>query len=310
MQKITFGNKEYKKASEIAKQFRYTQDYVGQLCRSGKVDARLVGRVWYVEPTSVQAYRRTKHTSLKKTKKRPVPASAHVSNTRTPVEPVLRSVTAKSVSARSQSSTATAPTRLSVTYSSDDEVAVLPVATQQAPVVTKATITKAARVKKLKIRRRSSQKNTTYVTEKTPEIALSGSLSVYDYSEPDVATMQGHRQATKSDQTKPSTSQSVSDAPDVNQITRLKETKAEHNSTASEHLSGEIAVGHVAPEIEYQRSGLFSFGFQIIVTSMLAGVIAAGVLSLVGETLVLNGAARGTFTLQFDLTQLLSLLFG
>ncbi len=47
----------YKKSSLIAEDFGYTTDYVGQLCRSGKVAAQMVGRSWYVDPESVQAYR-------------------------------------------------------------------------------------------------------------------------------------------------------------------------------------------------------------------------------------------------------------
>jgi len=47
----------YKKSALIAKQFGYTTDYVGQLCRAGKVNAQMVGRSWYVEPASVEAYR-------------------------------------------------------------------------------------------------------------------------------------------------------------------------------------------------------------------------------------------------------------
>jgi len=42
MDKVVFDKKEYTKASIAAKQFKYTSDYVGQLCRLEKVDARLV----------------------------------------------------------------------------------------------------------------------------------------------------------------------------------------------------------------------------------------------------------------------------
>lgn len=47
----------YKKSALIARQFGYTTDYVGQLCRSGKVAAQMVGRSWYVDPASVEEYR-------------------------------------------------------------------------------------------------------------------------------------------------------------------------------------------------------------------------------------------------------------
>jgi len=43
-----------KRASEIT---GYTKDYIGQLCRAEKIDARLVGRNWYVSEESVVKHR-------------------------------------------------------------------------------------------------------------------------------------------------------------------------------------------------------------------------------------------------------------
>lgn len=52
---------EYLKASVAAKQFGYTSDYVGQLCRGGKVRARLIGRAWFVDPSSIEEYQQGKY---------------------------------------------------------------------------------------------------------------------------------------------------------------------------------------------------------------------------------------------------------
>lgn len=55
-QSIFFDGKEYissKRASQISK---YTKDYVGQLCRGNKIDARLVGRNWYVNLESLRGH--------------------------------------------------------------------------------------------------------------------------------------------------------------------------------------------------------------------------------------------------------------
>lgn len=55
-QGLFFDGKEYissKRASEISK---YTKDYVGQLCRSGKLVSKLVGRNWYVDLESLNAH--------------------------------------------------------------------------------------------------------------------------------------------------------------------------------------------------------------------------------------------------------------
>jgi hypothetical protein len=57
MEVLTLNGKRYVKASKAAKDFGYATDYVGQLCRSGAVDAHLVGRTWYVNPDVLGAHR-------------------------------------------------------------------------------------------------------------------------------------------------------------------------------------------------------------------------------------------------------------
>ncbi|MBP6858716.1 MAG: hypothetical protein KBC33_02710, partial [Candidatus Pacebacteria bacterium] len=42
------------RAAEITK---YTKDYVGQLCRGGKVAARMIGRTWFIDRESLSAYK-------------------------------------------------------------------------------------------------------------------------------------------------------------------------------------------------------------------------------------------------------------
>ena len=53
MEVLNVGGKEYVKASVIARELGYTADYVGQLCRGRKVNAKLVGRSWYVDRDSM-----------------------------------------------------------------------------------------------------------------------------------------------------------------------------------------------------------------------------------------------------------------
>ena len=70
MDTVTIGKKEYKKATLVARDFGYTKDYLGQLCRGEKVDARLVGRTWYVNPESITEHKKNKQRSnLEKSKK-------------------------------------------------------------------------------------------------------------------------------------------------------------------------------------------------------------------------------------------------
>ncbi len=61
MKEVTINGVEYQPASLLAKQFRYTTDYIGQLCRSKKVEAQLVGRSWYVNPASLTNHKKGRY---------------------------------------------------------------------------------------------------------------------------------------------------------------------------------------------------------------------------------------------------------
>lgn len=63
MDVLSVGGKDYVKASVIARDLGYTADYVGQLCRSRKVDAKLVGRSWYVDRASINDHRSSRYRS-------------------------------------------------------------------------------------------------------------------------------------------------------------------------------------------------------------------------------------------------------
>jgi hypothetical protein len=58
MDKVTLDGKVYERSALVAKRFGYTADYMGQLSRAEKVDAKLVGRSWYVHAPSVEAYQK------------------------------------------------------------------------------------------------------------------------------------------------------------------------------------------------------------------------------------------------------------
>ncbi|MES2668671.1 MAG: hypothetical protein V4644_03225 [Patescibacteria group bacterium] len=57
MDEITIGDKVYVSSKQAAKITGYAKDYVGQLCREGRVEARLVGRNWYVLEDSIREHR-------------------------------------------------------------------------------------------------------------------------------------------------------------------------------------------------------------------------------------------------------------
>jgi hypothetical protein len=57
METLVLNGVPYVKASKAARDLGYTSDYVGQLCRSGHIDAHLVGRTWYVNPEQLGTHR-------------------------------------------------------------------------------------------------------------------------------------------------------------------------------------------------------------------------------------------------------------
>lgn len=57
MDELVIDDKKYISSKQAAKLTGYAKDYVGQLCREGRVSARLVGRSWYVLESAIQDHR-------------------------------------------------------------------------------------------------------------------------------------------------------------------------------------------------------------------------------------------------------------
>jgi hypothetical protein len=57
MDEILIEGKKYVSSKQAAKMTGYAKDYIGQLCREGRVPARLVGRSWYVLESAIQDHR-------------------------------------------------------------------------------------------------------------------------------------------------------------------------------------------------------------------------------------------------------------
>jgi len=188
VKKISFGNKEYVKASDIAKKFRYTQDYVGQLCRGDKVDARLVGRVWYINPESVTEYRKTKHTTQKKSSSASASRAVAVKIIKSRVEPVVRPKTARNLPGTGLTRADNRSASVRASYSSD-AVSIIPVLHNKGKspkTLTTQTASEPVKSKPVIIKiRRHSKKPTHYVTEKTPEITLQSKLQVVESTDAD-----------------------------------------------------------------------------------------------------------------------------
>ncbi len=171
---------EYVKAAEAAKEFRYTSDYVGQLCRSKKIAARLVGRTWYVNLDSLLKHKKNRHSKDRKTATEqgikttpPVAPVISKSSVRRVVEPVLKSKTVK----RLQVDSKTSPNEriLKVTYEPDEE-ALLPTITKRILPKPKKLRVDPAGAKKVRVSGKRSAH--LFKAGELPEVALSGTLKI------------------------------------------------------------------------------------------------------------------------------------
>lgn len=63
MEEISVRGEKYVKASVLAKNFGYTSDYLGQLCRGEQVKATLVGRSWYINEDSLRKHKQERYRS-------------------------------------------------------------------------------------------------------------------------------------------------------------------------------------------------------------------------------------------------------
>ncbi len=66
---IVLEGRKYVSSGRASQLYGYTKDYVGQLCRAGKLDAQLIGRSWYVSEDSIRKHKLGVHYTLKNPKK-------------------------------------------------------------------------------------------------------------------------------------------------------------------------------------------------------------------------------------------------
>lgn len=57
MDELIIGEQKYVSSKRAAELTGYAKDYIGQLCREGRVEARLVGRSWYVREAAIKDHR-------------------------------------------------------------------------------------------------------------------------------------------------------------------------------------------------------------------------------------------------------------
>ncbi len=58
MKEVNIKGKKYIRTAAASKMFGYSQDYLGQLSRQGRIDAKRVGRTWFVHPPSIEQHQK------------------------------------------------------------------------------------------------------------------------------------------------------------------------------------------------------------------------------------------------------------
>lgn len=80
MNELTLGGKTYVSSKRAAEITGYAKDYIGQLCREGHVEAKMVGRSWYVLESSIREHRfgkeEGKKSQIEKNESKNAPSAA------------------------------------------------------------------------------------------------------------------------------------------------------------------------------------------------------------------------------------------
>ena len=99
---VLIEGKEFVSSERASKLVGYTKDYVGQLARAGKIEAKRIGRSWYISQNSITKHKLSVHYTLTKPKK-PIKKESdanevpnlHISNATSSVEKVERDIATK-----------------------------------------------------------------------------------------------------------------------------------------------------------------------------------------------------------------------
>lgn len=194
MDKVLVDGTTYVKSSLLAKKFRYTSDYLGQLCRSGKVDCQLVGRSWYINEDSLLAHKDSRYKEMRIDEKTLENSNFHNStDSNLAVRPRLSKTTIKSVQTHFSSNRSNHIHINSKYFSDDSDLLPQPLRkiSPQIPVVEEVSIssdniskTPVSKPKILKVADSADNKVSLSFTD-IPEVALSGTLAVKDAALPE-----------------------------------------------------------------------------------------------------------------------------
>ncbi len=176
MKDVTINGVSYLPASALAKEFRYTTDYIGQLCRAKKVDAQFIGRSWYVNPLSLTAHKQAKFAKPA-VKSQAEAEVSEIKISRLDVSPAVAKITARTHVLAEQNFAKRIdwkPLKYEV-----DNGELLPLVTrEQAPAKIEVDLADATI-----IAIKTSSKSTNLVPDDLPTVSLKGALRVTSLDE-------------------------------------------------------------------------------------------------------------------------------
>lgn len=197
MKTVVIDGVTYTKVSELARAHQYTADYLGQLCRAGKIEAELVGRAWYASEASLLDHKAGRYTVSGESEiTNNTKLKVHSSDRKTaiPVHPRLSKKTQKAIA----SVPAPAPKqfyrhqRIDQSLYIPDDTELVPQPRVQRMEATDKPSTSfkikvnPAQSEKVKVKNTSERRDFSFT--RVPTVALRGDLKIADLDEEDART--------------------------------------------------------------------------------------------------------------------------
>ncbi len=180
METVVIDNKTYVKASQIAKQFRYTNDYIGQLCRARKVDCQLVGRTWFVTEASLLEHKDSRYKEVR-ANEISIKNNTRIDTDQELVYPRLQKKTLRKLSVTHDFDE---PGRQQTRYYTDEEPLVPAIQRRivpQIPLTAKDPVPEAVTIKPVQVKVKATEKPKQKLAfTEVPAVSLRGILTVSD----------------------------------------------------------------------------------------------------------------------------------
>jgi hypothetical protein len=287
MDVLDIDGKEYVKSSVLARELGYTSDYIGQLCRSGKVDAKLFGRTWYAARASILGHKTNRYRSSKRLTEKTL--KAHLSEKAQYTVPINRHPFAQAQGSGYLSHVSYKPlnkAQRDIQYNTDE--------TDLLPQPRKIPIG-LVDAKEVSVRQNREQLH--FATPTLPEIRFRGKLALSEYKDevsPDASAAHDHALAPELS-TGSLTTQTKPDYAPINKVISPKKTT--HKKTGTHILVHETTRGGYEVRL---RTSARSYGVLLYTSlGLFFGLLCSALIFLVGQS-VLYDAGEIHRTLFFD----------